>query len=41
LDPIFAVHMDQLRTLRGEAVAIIERAESLAEEVRTEVERLR
>ena len=41
LDPTFAVHIDQLRTLLGEARAIIETAETISEEVRNEVERLR
>jgi len=41
LDPIFEVHMDQLRTLRDEAAQIIARADTLGEVVRAEGERLR
>jgi len=41
LSPTFRVHMDQLRTLHGEASAIISRAESLGEMVRREGEKLR
>ncbi len=41
LDPIFEVHMDQLRTLHFEATQIIPTAESLLERVRADVERLR
>ncbi|MGW8265089.1 MAG: hypothetical protein ACWGSQ_01910 [Longimicrobiales bacterium] len=41
LDPIFEVHMDQLRTLRDEATHIIARADTLGEKVRAEGERLR
>jgi len=41
LDPVFRVHMDQLRTLHGEAVAIIERADSLKVRVRADAEALR
>jgi len=41
LDPIFEVHMDQLRTLRKEATQIIARADTLGEVVRAAGERLR
>jgi hypothetical protein len=41
LDPNFAVHMDQLRTLWEESSAIVIRADALSIEVGTEVERLR
>ena len=41
LEPIFEVHMDQLRTLLEEATQIIARAETLGDVVRAEGERLR
>lgn len=41
LDPLFEVHMDQLRTLHFEATQIIPTAELLLERVRADVERLR
>jgi len=41
LDPIFEVHMDQLRTLQFEAGEIIPRADSLVGIVRAEAEKLR
>jgi len=41
MDPVFVVHMDQLRTLHVEAAQIIERAEQLVDTVRQEGERLR
>lgn len=40
LSPAFRVHMDQLRTLQGEASAIVARADSLVEMVRRERENL-
>lgn len=40
LDPVFEVHMDQLRTLHHEAEQIIHRAEALVQVVRAEAERL-
>lgn len=41
LSPAFRVHLDQLRTLQGEASAIIARADSLMDVVRREGKRLR
>jgi hypothetical protein len=41
LDPVFEVHMDQLRTLHQEAVEILRRAEDLVATVRAEAEELR
>lgn len=41
LEPIFEVHMDQLRTLLEEATQIIARADTLGDVVRAEGERLR
>ena len=41
LEPIFEVHMDQLRTLLDEATQIIARADTLGDVVRAEGERLR
>jgi hypothetical protein len=40
LDPVFAVHVDNLRTLHTEAAQIIERADLLVDIVRQEGERL-
>lgn len=40
LDPVFQVHMDQLRTLHEEAVVIVDRADALVGVVRAEAERL-
>jgi len=40
LDPVFRVHMDQLRTLHDEAVVIVDRAKALVGVVRAEAERL-
>lgn len=41
MDPRFRVHMDQLRILRDEAVAIIDQVDLLVPRVQQEVERLR
>jgi hypothetical protein len=41
LDPVFEVHMDQLRTLLDEAVFILARADSLLEVIRVEEEQIR
>jgi hypothetical protein len=41
MDPIYRVHMDQLRGLLNEAVFILERADSLLEALRAEEERIR
>jgi hypothetical protein len=40
LDPVFEVHMDQLRTLHHEAEQVINRAEALVQVVQAEAERL-
>jgi hypothetical protein len=40
LDPVFEVHMDQLRTLHYEAEQIIDRSEALVQVVQAEAERL-
>jgi hypothetical protein len=41
LDPVFQVHMDQLRTLLGEAAFVLERADALLEAIRLEADRFR
>ncbi len=41
MDPVYQVHMDQLRGLLDEAVFILERADSLVEAIRAEEERMR
>ena len=40
IEPVFEVHMDQLRTLHYEADQIIDRAETLMQVVRAEAERI-